>query len=191
MSTAFTPPRTRITTNRYQMMVATGVLTKYDRVELIDGDMFEMAPIGTEHSAMTTKLHELFVLAVSRSATVVSGGPINLGEYSQPQPDLMLLKRRADFYRGKYPEAADVLLLIEVSDSSLAFDQGVKLNLYAAYGVAEYWAVDLQGRRIVTYREPGANGYLHVLEFTATDVMAPHAFPAVKIAVRDLFGQAP
>jgi Uma2 family endonuclease len=187
MSTAFTPPRTRITTTRYQMMVATGVLTKYDRVELIDGDMFDMAPIGTEHSAITSKFHELFVLAVSRSATVVSGGPINLGEFSQPQPDLMLLKRRADFYRGGYPEAADVLLLIEVSDSSLAFDQGAKLNLYAKYGVAEYWIVDVEGKRVIAYREPGANGYLHALEFTAADFVAPHALPGLKIAVREIF----
>jgi len=95
MSAAFTPTRMRITTNRYQMMVAAGVLTKYDRVELIEGDMLDRAPIGLKHAALTSRLNELFVLALSRSATVVSGGPVNLGEYSERQPDLMLLKRRA------------------------------------------------------------------------------------------------
>jgi Uma2 family endonuclease len=188
MSAAFTPTRTRITTNRYQMMVATGVLTKYDRIELIEGDMLDMAPIGTRHSAITSKLHEVFVLAVSRSATVVSGGPVNLGEFSQPQPDLMLLKRRADFYSGKTPESADVLLLIEVSDSSLSFDQSVKLNLYARYGVAEYWVVDVEGKRVVTYLEPAAKGYVRKIEFAAPDTVAPQAFPDIKIAVGEIFG---
>ncbi len=188
MNAEFTPTRTRITTNRYQMMVATGVLTKYDRIELIEGDMLDMAPMGTKHSAITSRLNEVFVLAVSRSATVVSGGPVNLGEFSQPQPDLMLLKRRADFYSGKTPEAADVLLLIEVSDSSLAFDQGVKLNLYARYGVAEYWVVDVEGRRVVTYREPTAKGYIRKAEFEAPDAVTPHAFFDVKIAVGEIFG---
>lgn len=170
------------------MMVATGVLTKYDRVELIEGDMLDMAPMGTMHSAITSRLHEVFVLAASRSATVVSGGPVNLGGFSQPQPDLMLLKRRVDFYGGKTPEAPDVLLLIEVSDSSLAFDQGVKLNLYARYGVVEYWVVDVEGRRLVTYREPSAKGYLRKTEFEAADAVAPHAFPDLKIAVGQIFG---
>jgi Uma2 family endonuclease len=190
MSAAFIPTRTRISTDRYQMMVATGVLTKYDRVELIEGDMLDMAPMGTQHSAITSRLHELFVLAVSSSATIVSGGPVNLGEFSEPQPDLMLLKRRADFYSGKIPEAPDVLLLIEVSDSSLSFDQSVKLNLYARYGVSEYWIVDVKGIRIVTWREPTVNGYLRKGEFAVADIVAPQAFPDVKIAVGEIFGQA-
>jgi Uma2 family endonuclease len=187
MSPEYTPSRTRISTNRYQMMVAAGVLTKYDRVELIEGDMLDMAPIGTKHSAIAARLHELFVLAISRSATVVSGGPVNLGEFSEPQPDLMLLKRRADFYSGKLPEAADVLLLIEVSDSSLSLDQGIKLNLYARYGVSEYWVVDVEGKRIITYGEPGTKGYARSLEFAAADIVTPKAFPDLKIAVGEIF----
>jgi Uma2 family endonuclease len=187
MSAEYTPSRTRISTNRYQMMVAAGVLTKYDRVELIEGDMLDMAPIGTRHSAITSRLNELLILAVARSATVVVGGPVNLGDFSEPQPDLMLLKRRADFYSGKLPEAADVLLLIEVSDSSLSFDQGIKLNLYARYGVSEYWVADVEGKRIVTYREPVSNGYLHTLEFTAADTVTPQGFPDIKLAVKEIF----
>jgi Uma2 family endonuclease len=188
MSSAFTPARTRISTNRYQMMVATGVLTKYDRVELIEGDMLEMAPIGTKHSAITSRLNELFVLAVARSATVVVGGPVNLGEFSEPQPDLMILRRRADFYSGKIPESADVLLLIEVSDTSLHFDQGVKLNLYARYGISEYWVVDVEGKRVVTYQEPAAKRYIRKVEFAAADAVVPQAFPDVTIVVEGIFG---
>jgi Putative restriction endonuclease len=94
MSAEYAPSRTRISTNRYQMMVAAGVLAKYDRVELVEGDMLDRAPIGTKHSAITSRLNELFLLALARSATVVLGGPVNLGDFSEPQPDLMLLKRR-------------------------------------------------------------------------------------------------
>jgi len=187
MSSAFTPTRTRISTNRYQMMVETGVLTKYDRVELIEGDMLDMAPIGTKHSALTSLLHEVFVLALSHSATIVSGGPVNLGEFSAPQPDLMLLKRRKDFYRAQIPTPLDVLLLIEVSDSSLSFDQGVKLNLYARYGISEYWVIDAEGQRIVTYREPSTAGYARTAEFRSGDAVAAAAFPDVDIAVGQLF----
>jgi Uma2 family endonuclease len=188
MSSAFTPTRTRITTNRYQKMVAAGVLTKYDRIELIDGEMFDMAPIGTKHSAITSRLNEWCVLALSRSATIVGGGPVNLGEFSEPQPDLMLLKRRADFYSGGIPEAADVLLLIEVSDSSLSFDQGVKLNLYARYGIREYWVIDVEGKRLVIYLEPDAKGYSRKQEFAGAQIASPQAFPEFKIAVGEIFG---
>ena len=86
------------------------------------------------------------------------------------------------------PEAADVLLLIEVSDSSLAFDQGAKLSLYARYGVAEYWIVDVEGRRIVTYHEPSLKGYARTLEFSGADRVAPLAFPDVKIVIGEIFG---
>jgi Uma2 family endonuclease len=169
------------------MMVATGVLTKYDRIELIEGDMLDMAPMGTVHSAITSRLNELFILAVTRSATVVVGGPVNLGRFSQPQPDLMLLKRRADFYSGKIAESQDVLLLIEVSDSSLAYDQSVKLDLYARHGVAEYWVIDVEGERIVTCREPAAAGYVRKAELAGTATVAPHVFPDVRITVGDMF----
>jgi Uma2 family endonuclease len=99
----------------------------------------------------------------------------------------MLLKRRADFYSGALPVPADVLLLIEVSDTSLAYDQSVKLDLYARYGVGEYWVIDVEGRRIHTYREPSAKGYARALVFSAADTVAPQAFPDVRIAVGELF----
>ena len=188
MSSAFIPTRTRISTDRYQMMVATGVLTKYDRIELIEGDMLDMAPMGTKHSAITSKIHELFVLMLLRSATVVSGGPVNLGEFSQPQPDLMLLKRRADFYSGKTPEAADVLLLIEVSDSSLAFDQGVKLNLYARYGVAEYWVVDPELETIKIYRRVN-EAFVRAAELSAEqkEALTTPLLPEFSALLADIF----
>ncbi len=187
MNAVFTPTRLRVTTERFQKMVETGVLTKHDRVELIDGEILEMAPIGTRHSAITARLHERFVLAVTPSATVIGGGSVNLGAYSVPQPDLMLLKRRADFYGGRLPEAADILLLVEVSDSSLAFNQSTKLALYARSGVAEYWVIDVSGRRIVTYLQPSEAGYASNSEFTGEESVSPQAFPHLKLLVNEIF----
>jgi Uma2 family endonuclease len=124
MNAAFTPTRMRITTDRYQKMIATGVLTKYDRIELIEGEMLNMAPIGPKHATVAGRLARLFMLAVHDDAGIVScGRPVNLGDFSDPQPDVMLLKPRPDGYSNAHPNAADVLLLIEVSDSTLSFDQ--------------------------------------------------------------------
>jgi Uma2 family endonuclease len=189
MNAVFTPTRMRISTDRYQKMVAAGVLTKSDRVELIDGEMLEMSPIGKKHSAISTRLIEAFAgLALGRLANVVAGGPVNLGQFSEPQPDLMLLKRRADAYSEKIPEAPDVLLLIEVSDSSLSFDQGAKLSLYARNGVAEYWVIDVDGKRLVNYREPTPKGYAQKLELSMSDSVSPQAFPDLKLSVREIIG---
>ncbi len=187
MNAVFTPTRLRVTTDRYQKMVATGVLTKYDRVELIEGEMLEMAPTGRKHSAILARLNERFVLALAQSVTVSVNGPVNLGQFSEPQPDLMLLKRRADFYGERIPEAADILLLVEVSDSSLFFDQSSKLALYARNAVPEYWVIDVAGARVVTYLEPTGAGYARKREFTAAEFVSPQAFPDLKLTVAEIF----
>ncbi len=187
MNPVFTPTRLRVTTERYQKMMAAEVLTKHDRVELIDGEILEMAPIGKRHSAITARLHEHFVLALTQSATVIGSAAVNLGAFSVPQPDLMLLKRRADFYAERLPEAADIFHLVEVSDSSLTFDQISKLALYARSGVPEYWAIDVNGRRIVTYLRPTGEGYASKLEFTGEESVSPQAFPNLTLSVEELF----
>jgi Uma2 family endonuclease len=187
MNVALGSERTRISAERYQKMVATGVLTKYDRVELIDGDMIDMAPIGPPHSAAMARLNRLFVLALGDTAIVSPGGSVKLGDYSVPQPDLMLLKPRADFYAGQIPLPPDVLLLVEVSESSLAFDQSTKRALYARHGVVEYWVVDIPSKRVHVYREPTGDGYTQAVERTSSDVVSPRALPAVQVTVGTLF----
>ena len=179
--------RTRISADRYQKMVATGVLTKYDRVELIDGDMLNMAPIGPPHSAVVARLTKQFVFSVVDSAIVSPGGSIRLGDYSVPQPDLMLLKPRADFYAGQIPTPSDVLLLVEVSESSLAFDQSTKRALYARHGVEEYWVVDIPDKRVHVYRRPAGDGYTESVECTLSDIVSPRALPAVQVTAGTLF----
>jgi Uma2 family endonuclease len=187
MSVASVPERMRISVDRYQKMVETGVLTEYDRIELIDGDMINMAPIGPNHAAVTARLTKLFVLSLVDSAIVSPGGPIKLGEYSEPQPDLMLLKPRADFYATRIPTPPDVLLLVEVSDSSLAFDQSTKRALYARHGIAEYWVADIPRQRIHVYCQPTVDGYGEALERARTDAVSPRALPAVRFAAGTLF----
>jgi Uma2 family endonuclease len=187
MSVVSVPERMRISVDRYQRMVETGVLTEYDRVELIDGDIITMAPIGPPHSAVVARLNRLFVLSLGDSAIVSPGGSIKLGEYSMPQPDLMLLKPRADFYAAQIPTPPDVLLLVEVSDSSLVFDQSTKRALYAWHGVAEYWVVDIPGRRVHVYCEPTADGYGEAFARAQTDIVSPQALPAVHVTAGTLF----
>ena len=187
MSVVFTPQRMRISVDRYEKMVEAGVLTKYDRVELIEGDMINEPGINPPHSAITARLTELLVLSVGRSVTVSPCGSVRLGDFSVPQPDLMLLTRREDFYFGRRPTAADVLLLIEVSDSSFAYDQSTKRALYARYGVEEYWVVDVQGERVFVYSEPAEEGYARVVECRAADIVSPRAVPVVQIQVGTLF----
>lgn len=186
MSVVLVPERMRISAERYQKMIATGVLGKYDRVELIEGDILEMPPIGWPHSAVMAHLNKRFVLAVGDAAVVSPGGSIVLGDFSQPQPDLMLLRYRNDFYSGQYPTATDALLLVEISDSSLAFDQSTKRSLYARYGAEEYWVVDVRAQRLFVYWEPTANGYAQALELSGSDVASPRALPIVKIPVGTL-----
>ena len=188
MSVAFVPEKTRISVDRYQKMVAAGVLTERDRIELIDGEMINMAPIGPKHAALTARLTKFFVTAVGDAAIVSPGGPVNLGEFSEPQPDLLLLRPRTDYYAGKIPEASDVLLLIEISDSTLAFDQSTKRALYAGHGVAEYWIIDVEGKRIQVHREPSDNGsYAQTRGFGMTDIVSPQGLPDVALLVQSLF----
>ncbi len=188
MSVAFVPEKTRISVDRYQKMVAAGVLTERDRIELIDGEMFNMAPIGPKHAALTARMTKLFILAIGDTTIVSPGGPVNLGDFSEPQPDLLLLRPRGDYYSGKIPVASDVLLLIEISDSTLVFDQSTKRALYARHGIPEYWIIDVEGKSIHVHREPTGNGsYAQTHGFGTTETVSPQGLPDVKLLVQNLF----
>ena len=156
-------------------MAEAGILGPKERVELIEGEIVDMAPIGSPHAGTTDLLTSLVAGAVADGLVFVRvQGPLRLDAHNEPQPDLMLLRPRADRYRQGHPTAAAVL--VEVADSSLAYDRGSKLALYARHGVPEVWLVDLPGRAVEIRREPGPQGYAErrrVTEGAATPTLVP------------------
>jgi Uma2 family endonuclease len=154
------PSRHRLDVDAYYKMAEAGILKHNDRVELIDGDIIDMNPIGSPHAGKTNRLARLFAQAAADGHVLTSvQNPLRLDAYNEPEPDLMLLRPRADDYETSHPGAADVFLLVEISDSSLTYDRGRKLALYAKFGVPEVWIVDLAGAAIEIYRGPKDGAY--------------------------------
>lgn len=152
--------RHRITADDYQRMGAAGVLGPDLRIELIDGEIIDMAPIGTRHWSTVTRLDRLLQVAVGERAIVSAQSSFRLDDYSEPEPDVALFKPRADFYAQALPTPADTLLVIEVADSSIRYDRQVKLPLYARRGIPEVWIVDLDANLLRVHREPAGDDYL-------------------------------
>jgi Uma2 family endonuclease len=153
------PRRHRLTVEEYYQMAEVGLLAPDARVELIDGEIVDMAPIGSRHAAAVSLLAERLIRGVGEAAIVWIQSPVRLDARSEPQPDLALLHPRGDRYAGGHPGPADVLLLIEVSDATLRYDREIKTGLYARHGVPEVWVVDLPNGRLHVLREPREGGY--------------------------------
>jgi Uma2 family endonuclease len=151
------PRRHRITVDEYHRMAELGLLAPDARVELIEGEIIDMAPIGKEHTSVVDQLTRLFVRAVGDEAIVRVQGSVRLGRMSEP--DLLLLRPSADFYRSRFATGADALLVIEVSDSTLRYDREVKVPLYARHGVPEAWIVDLRNDQLLGYGALQAEEY--------------------------------
>ena len=180
--------RRRFTVDEYHRMGQTGILGEDDRLELLEGEIAEMAPIGSRHQGTVDRLTELFSRRMADMATIRVQGPVRLGEDSEPQPDLTLLRRRADFYASAHPGPHDVLLLVEVSDSSTEYDREVKLPLYARHGIAEVWLVGLEAGIVEVYRGPTDRGYREVSRSRRGQDLSPEAFPRLELAVDDILG---
>ena len=177
------PVRHRFDVDDYYRMAEAGILSRGDRVELIEGEIVDMAPIGSAHAGATDHLSKLVARAFADGLVHVRvQGPLRLDAYNEPEPDLLLLRPRADGYRASHPTAADVLLLVEVADSSLAYDRGAKLALYARHGVPEVWIVDLAGRAVEVCRQPRPQGYGERQRF-ADGELTPTLVPALTIDV--------
>ena len=142
---AVQPTKKRYTVDEYHHMAEVGILKEDERFELIDGEVVYMSPIGDRHAACVRRLIALLTEHVGRNAIVDAQNPVQLIEYAEPQPDISLLKYRADYYAKQTPAPEDILLLIEVSDTSLVYDRDVTVPLYARDGVPEVWVVDLTG----------------------------------------------
>jgi Uma2 family endonuclease len=179
--------RRRFTVDEYHRMAEAGILGEDDRVELLEGEIVEMSPIGWRHQACVNRLTYGLITALRDRAVVQPQGPIRLGVDSEPQPDLVVLWPRADFYAEGGPGPEDVLWLIEISDTSLRYDRDVKVPLYARYGIPEVWVVDLAEERVLVYRDPDpAEGYRSVQALGRGARLAPRAFPDLELAVDEL-----
>ena len=180
--------RRRFTANEYQRMGQVGILGEDDRLELLEGEIVEMAPIGSRHQGTINRLTELLSARVSDLALVSVQGPVRLAEDSEPQPDLMLLRRRTDFYATAHPGPDDVLLLVEVSDTSLEYDREVKVPLYARHAIVEVWLVGLEAGLVEVYRGPTAQGYQIVSQLQRGQSLSSEALPGLELAVDEILG---
>jgi Uma2 family endonuclease len=173
-------PRHRLTVEEYYRMAEVGLLAPEARVELIQGEVIDMVPIGSRHAAVVTLLSSRLIEATRDRAIITVQQPIRLDRHSEPQPDIAVVAMKPDYYCTGHPTASDVLLLIEISDSTLRYDREIKLPLYARHGVAEAWLLDLASHLILRHRDPSSAGYAST-DVLIGDEAAPGLLPGAVI----------
>ena len=157
-------------------------------MELIDGEVIELSPISSRHAACVNRLNYLFYSRLRDRAIVRVQNPVELSDRSEPQPDVALLQPRPDFYEAGHPQPQDILLLVEVADTTVEFDREIKMPLYAKSGVREVWIVDLNQNAIAVYREPSLSGYGQVQQLQRGQELAIQAFLDFSLAVDEVLG---
>jgi Uma2 family endonuclease len=178
-----------LTVDDYHKMGAAGILGEDDRVELIEGELIDMAPIGSDHAGSVIGLNTVLSSALAGKALISPQNPLRLSLYSEPQPDITVLRFREDFYRTSHPRPEDVLMLIEVAETTIRYDRGVKIPLYARHGIPEVWLIDLQEKRLEIYRQPSNEGYRQILLPAKNERIALSLLPEVSIVLTDLWPQ--
>lgn len=178
--------RRTFSTAEYYRMVEAGILSEDDHTELIEGEVIRMSPIGSRHAACVRRLAALLMRHASDASAVSVQSPIHLDDFSEPQPDVALLKPRADFYSGAHPSAADVLLVVEVADSSVGYDRAVKVPLYARAEIPEVWLVDLVRNEIEIYRQPAAGAYVELTRAGRGREFASTQIPSLMLRADDI-----
>jgi Uma2 family endonuclease len=186
---AVAPRARRFTVEEYEHMVQAGVFAPDDRIELIEGEIIEMSPIGDPHASIVDRLTMLMTRHLGSRCIVRVQGPVRFRSLqSRPQPDLAVLRPRADYYAGGSPGAGEIHLLIEVMDTSVEYDRRRKTPLYARAGVPEVWLVDIPADVVDVHRTPGERGYADVRTLRRGERLSPHAFPDVSLLVDDILG---
>jgi len=180
------PRRHRLSVADYYRMADAGILRPDQRVELIDGQIIDMPPIGSAHAGIVDQLAEIFRNTVGDRAIIRVQSPISLDEHSEPEPDVALLRRRRDFYQSAHPSPADVLLIVEIADSSLPFDRGVKVPLYARHEIGEVWLMDAKRRELTRYRRPAEGRYTLVDRPDLTTPLTIGAMPDAEVPLAAL-----
>jgi Uma2 family endonuclease len=181
-------PRHRLTVRDYYRLAEVGILRRNDRVELLEGQLVDMSPIGPRHALVSGALTRLLVLAAADRAHVRVQLPIKVDDYSEPEPDFALVRQPWEGHPNAHPKPRDVLLLVEVSDSSLDYDRGAKRELYARAAVREFWIVDLTTNSVLVHRDPKDGVYGSVASVDMSGTLHVEALPGVAIAVASLFG---
>ena len=180
--------RKRFTTHEYEQIIAAGVIGEDDRVELLEGEIVEMSPIGPSHSSCVVRLTRLLYKLDAPDIIIRVQDPIHLGEFSKPQPDISVVQQRDDLYSSGHPEPEDILLLIEVAESSLSYDRDAKLPLYARAGIPEVWIVALLPQTVEVFRSPGENGYNEATGLHRGDTVAALNLPQLTLTVASILG---
>ena len=178
--------RWRFTVHDYHRMGKAGILHEDDRVELIEGEIVEMAAIGARHFSCVNRLNRMLVMGVGDAAVVSVQNPVKLNEHTEPQPDITVIRPRD--YTESLPLPEDVLLLIEVSDTTLAYDRNVKLPLYARAGIGEVWIVNLAAKAIEQYTDHSGDGYRRVDHKRGGQKLLPAALPDLTLTVDEILG---
>jgi Uma2 family endonuclease len=183
------PANRLFTVDEYYRMAEAGILGEDDRVELIEGEIIQMSPIGPRHAGRLDRVVRLFFGRFPDTVWIRVQSPVRLSRRSEPEPDLVLLRpdsERGRSYEEDHPAPADVFLIIEIADSSLEYDLGCKARLYARHGIPELWVLDQRGDRLIVHRDPTPSGYATVRELGRNDLIAPLALPEITLAVADL-----
>lgn len=178
--------RRPVTVAEYDRMVETGILRDDDRVELIEGEIVPMSPIGSPHAACVRKLDRLLGKLLGDRTQVSVQCPVAIPDWSEPNPDVALLVPRADFYATAHPKPRKVQLLIEVADTTFAFDTKIKAPLYAKAGIRELWVIDLNKQRVLVHTQPRGDQYTRVRTYQVGERFTSRRFSGVEFAVKDL-----
>ncbi|MCJ8281139.1 MAG: Uma2 family endonuclease [Rivularia sp. ALOHA_DT_140] len=181
--------RRKFTVEQFHKMAESGILNEDDRVELIRGEIIEMAAIGLKHAACVNRLSNFLAWKLGSRVITSVQNPVELDDNSEPQPDVALLKSREDFYSSARPQPKDVYLIIEVADSTIKYDREVKIPLYAEEGVVEVWLVDINDECVEVYREPVNGVYQKVEKFARGESLVIQVLDDVSISFDEIFGE--
>jgi Uma2 family endonuclease len=179
-------PYHRWSVEEYHQMALSGLLDETDRVELIEGELIDMSPIGSKHAFRVDSIARALQRSPGNSLLVRVQNPVLLGDHSEPQPDIAVVKDKN--YSEAHPGAEDVLLIVEVSDTTLAYDRDVKLSLYARHGIPEVWLLDVNAGELTIYREPAEGQYRLIRKPTRAETVSPVLVPGVAIALAEALG---
>jgi Uma2 family endonuclease len=181
-----TPHPKKFTRDIYHKMAESAIFQESDRLELIKGEIIEMSPVGLRHASCVKKLNYLLTKKLGDQIILGVQDPIKLNNDSEPQPDLVILKYRPDFYADEHPKPEDILLLIEVSDSSIDYDKNVKIPLYAENKISEVWLVNLNDNCVEIHQKPYQNYYQSIQKLSAINIISLSNFPEVEIKISEL-----